>query len=307
MAEQDRPLAENTIARIIEVASQSYERLPVLEVIFERFSLLLAPALKAHTGVITSVSVERFDYMTCDSALADMPTPSFVVVASVSPGDGKFGMVIDPELLFANLQIMLGGRDAQYQSWQPRGFTMIEKRIGQQLCEVVIRELKSAFRQIGDIGFRLEGLESSPKGAMIAPPESACIRVQLRIAFEGQNGKITFVLPNTSLDKMRPLLSQKFLGSQIGGEDTWRDMLQESVREANMTLSTVVGGIETNLAELLQWKPGTIIPLDVLIGEEARVVCGNEVIFKGVVGCRRKNGLAVRVTQDLRKTTKKVS
>ena len=45
----------SVIEQIIRVAALSYDRLPVMEVIFERYALILAPALKIYTTVPVDV------------------------------------------------------------------------------------------------------------------------------------------------------------------------------------------------------------------------------------------------------------
>ena len=54
---------------IIQRAKRSYERLPILEVILERFALAVGPALKHYIGAICEARIDNIEYMPVGEAL----------------------------------------------------------------------------------------------------------------------------------------------------------------------------------------------------------------------------------------------
>ena len=86
---------------IVERAKLSYARLPMLEVVFDRFSLSLAQTLKSYLGAMAEVSLGGIDYLSCQDALKDQPDPSLISVTTAEEWGGSLGEVahIDVELL----------------------------------------------------------------------------------------------------------------------------------------------------------------------------------------------------------------
>lgn len=291
----DGPIEE----QIIRMASLNYERLPMLEAIFDRFALSLGAILKTYTGTLSEVSLESFDYMAVGPALDSLGGPSLLLVTEASPWDGRLALSIDPPLLFTTLEIMLGGRSVQAKNWTPRSFTAIEKRLGQKLGEVVLAELVSAFDHVDKVKFNVSHLESSPQNAVLAPPTSASVKIVLKVDFEGRGGSLCFIIPDATLEAVRPQLAQSFFGGQLGGDNGWRSLLTQSIQETDVTVTAVLHEFEANLRDVLEWKPGQTIDLGIDMSQEVAVSCSGRTMFRAAVGRRKNGSVALRVTEDL--------
>ncbi len=286
---------------IIRVASESYERLPTLEVIFDRFALSLATALKKYTSAMTEVDLVSVDYMPCGAALESLASPSLLAITGATPWDGQLALAVDPELLFTTLEIMLGGRSAPVKQWTPRSFTAIEKRLGQRLCEAVLKDLSEAFAPFDKVEFAVANLESIPANAVLAPALSACVRIVMNVRFEGRGGALSFVIPNATIEKTRPLLARSFLGGQIGGDSSWRNQLTKSIRGTDVAVIAVLHELKANLRDVLDWAPGQVLDLGIDMTHEVTVSCSGKKMFRAAMGRRKNGSVALRVTEELSK------
>lgn len=161
---------------IVERARLSYARLPMLEVVFDRFSLSLAQTLKSYLGAMADVSLDGIDYLSCQDALKDQPDPSLISVTTVPEWNGTIAAIMTPELLFGIIEITFGGRTVATGEKKTRNFTSIEKRIGENFVAAVQRDLANAFAKVTPVTFEISHLETNPKALLLAPPASACVR-----------------------------------------------------------------------------------------------------------------------------------
>ncbi|PHP27907.1 flagellar motor switch protein FliM [Limimaricola cinnabarinus] len=285
--------------QIIQMASLSYERLPLLEAIFDRFALALGSAFKSYTTMPSEAVLTSFDYLLCGAALEGIGAPTLTAVARAEPWDGRIGLAMSPDLLFSVLEVMLGGRSGDSRPWTPRSFTAIERRFGQRLAELVLGELEPAFEPVGGVRFRVDHLESAPTNAVLAPPHAAAVRITLKVSFEGRGGTLDFVIPDSALDTVRPMLSQSFPGGELAGDSGWREAVGRSIEGSEARITAVLHEMRIGLRTVLDWAPGDVIDLGVDMDHEATVSCNGQAMFRAAMGRRKNGAVALRVTDDL--------
>ncbi|SDG92351.1 flagellar motor switch protein FliM [Alloyangia pacifica] len=284
---------------IVERAKRSYARLPMLEVVFDRFALSLAQVLKAYLGAMVDVSLDKVDYLTCQDAIDSLSEPSLIGVTEAAEWSGTIAAALRPELLYSILEITFGGRTVPESPRAPRSFTSIEKRIGKAFCEETLKELSVAFEKVTPVSFEISHLETNPKALLLAPPTSSCARAVLRINIEDRIGEMVFLLPTTALDAVSDVLSQNFTGGQLGGDTGWRMKLTDKLGTTNIPVAAVLGEARISLREVLSWVPGQVLDLGVQIDDPVTLCVTGKHIARAEVG-RRKNGkIALKVSEKL--------
>ena len=292
---------------IIRVAQSSYERLPLFEVVMGRVVQALGPALRAALGVQADVDLRSVDYMACGDALATAPDPGLIALATATPWDGTLAVTVDPALLFAALEIMLGASDgddaadtAQQSpdeaAWTPRAFTTIEKRLGAQLVGLALREVAAAFAPLDKVSFKAGAIESGPRDILFTSASAGCARVTIRITLEGRGGQLCLIVPHRTLDAVRPLLAQPALTGQLGGDPGWRAQLEQSLSHAPVTLTAVLHEQALPLSDVLGWTPGQVLDLGIDASHEVTVSSGGRDMFRAAIGRRKNGSVALRVT-----------
>ncbi len=284
---------------IVERAKRSYARLPLLEVVLDRFALSLSQSLKTYLGSVVDVTLTKMDYLTCQDAIDSLPEPSLIGVTEAVEWSGTIGAALRPELLFSILEITFGGRTVPESPQSTRNFTGIEKRIGKAFCERTLSELSLAFEKVTPVRFEISHLETNPKALMLGPPTSACARAILEIRIEDRVGEMVFLLPTTALDAVGDILSQQFTGGQLGGDSGWRKKLTEKLGTTNIPVSAVLGETKLSLREVLSWTPGQVLELGMQVDDPVTLSVIGKTIARAEVG-RRKNGkIALKVSEKL--------
>lgn len=289
----------SVVEQIIRVAALSYDRLPVMEVIFERYALILASALKVYTAVPVDVVPEGVDYMTTGEALEGLDQLSFVTIANAISAEGQIGVVMNTDLLFNNLEIMLGGGRFDPGPVDKRSFTMIEKRLGTRFCEIALNGLSEAIGQFCEMRFQVDSLESNPRNAMLAPLTTPCIKVVYRVKLGERDGTMSFIVPNTALEKSPALTSQNFLAGRHNPEPGGARAVATALRGADVSLTAVLRSLEMPLSAVLNMRSGDTIRLDIDSSEEAAVYCSNQSMFRAAIGQRKSSHLAAKVSSEV--------
>lgn len=285
--------------QIIQMSMLNYEPLPMLEVIAERLVLSLTSSLKNFTAALVEVSLTKFEYMAYADAMQALPPQGLIAVCHADPWDGGLLMSMDGRFLFAALELMLGGQPKRSAAkLAPRSFTSIERRLGQRLAEVMLSDLREGFCQITEVHFAVERMESNAHFATVAQPNSASVRIQLEVSFEGSRGSVGLVIPYGTLDPIRPLLTKVFYGERLGDE-TWRKHLSDRIENTTVTLTALLHERRFAMTEVLNWQVGDTVDLMLEADHPTTMMLSGLPMFRGVMGKKQNGSTAVRITEDL--------
>ncbi|MCG8435784.1 MAG: FliM/FliN family flagellar motor switch protein, partial [Gammaproteobacteria bacterium] len=85
------------------------------------------------------------------------------------------------------------------------------------------------------------------------------------------------------------------------GGDSWRSVLGDQLNEAEVELNTVLTRKLVNLKDLLNIRPGDVIPVD--LPDEVFVYASGVPVFKGVFG-KSRGFNAVKMTEPVYPTAR---
>jgi flagellar motor switch protein FliM len=158
--------------------------------------------------------------------------------------------------------------------------------------------LSEAFAPLSPVRFKFERLEVNPRFAMISRSSNAAVLVRLRIDMDSRGGELQLMLPYATLEPVRDLLLQQFMGEKFGRDSIWETHLAEELRQTGVALDVVLDEQTMALSDVLRLQVGDQILLNVGPGAPVRLRCGETSLFEGLVG-RRNDRLAVRIENVL--------
>ena len=98
------------IQAIVESAMVSYERLPMLEIVFDRLLRMMSTSLRNLTSDNVEVSLDSITSIRFEDYLATIPMPAMLSVFKAEEWDNYGLMVVDPGLIYSIVDVLLGGR-----------------------------------------------------------------------------------------------------------------------------------------------------------------------------------------------------
>ena len=297
----DGPAGEEKsgIERIISSGLVSYERLPMLEIVFDRLVRLMSTTLRNFTQDNVEVSIDGIVSLRFGDYLNSIPLPAMLAVVKAEEWDNYGLLVVDSAMIYSIVDVLLGGRrGTAAMRIEGRPYTTIERALVERLIEVVLHDLSLAFEPLCPVNFRFERLEVNPRFVAISRLSNAAVLVRLRVDMEDRGGRIELLLPYATLEPVRELLLQQFMGEKFGRDSIWETHLAEELRHTEVALDVVLDEQTLPLSTITALRPGDRLALSVSPGAPVRLRCGEVAMFEGALG-RRENRLAVRVDRDL--------
>jgi flagellar motor switch protein FliM len=298
----DIRLTENSgIRAIIESGVVSYERLPMLEIIFDRLVRLTTSSLRQFTSDNVEVSLDRITSVRFGDYLNSIPLPAILAVFRAEEWE-NFGLIaVDSNLIYSIIDVLLGGRRAPSSvRIEGRPYTSIETSMVRRLVEVILADAEQAFGPVSPVRFTVDRLETNPRFAVISRPANAAILVRLRVDMEDRGGAVELLLPYATIEPIRDVLLQMFMGEKFGRDPIWEGHLATEIGQAEIAVDVVLYEAKLPLKRMMALEVGDTLDLD--LGPEAAVTvrCGDVAMTEGRMG-RVGDRVAVRVMKPLRK------
>jgi flagellar motor switch protein FliM len=289
------------IRAIIDSALVSYERLPMLEVVFDRLVRMMSTSLRNFTSDNVEVSIDNITSIRFGDYLNSIPLPAMLSVFKADEWDNYGLLTIDSALIYSIVDVLLGGRrGTAAMRIEGRPYTTIERNLVERLVAVVLSDLSGAFDPLSPVTFRFDRLETNPRFATIGRPANAAVLARLRVDMEDRGGRLEVLLPYATLEPVREILLQGFLGEKFGRDSIWEAHLAGELWQTTVPIQAILDTVEMSLRDVLQWNIGTRIPLTATTESDVRLVCGDLQMFVGRMG-RKAGNIAVRVTEKIEK------
>jgi flagellar motor switch protein FliM len=287
--------------KIISSGLVSYERLPMLEIVFDRLVRIMSTSLRNFTSDNVEVGIDNILSLRFGDYLNSIPLPAMLAVFKADEWDNYGLMVVDSAMIYSIVDVLLGGRRgtaAMRIEGQP--YTTIERTLVERLIQVVLADLSASFDPLCPVTFRFERLEVNPRFATISRLSNAAVLARLRIDMEDRGGRLELLLPYATLEPVRELLLQQFMGEKFGRDSIWETHLAEELWNTEVELDVVLDEQTMRLSDVMALQPGSRIVLNTALGAPVMVRCGAVTLFEGRVG-RRKSRIAVRIERDLQR------
>jgi flagellar motor switch protein FliM len=293
------------IRAIINSALVSYERLPMLEIVFDRLVRLMTTSLRNFTSDNVEVSLDNISSIRFGDYLNSIPLPAILAVFRAEELDNYGLLTVDSNLIYSIVDVLLGGRrGTAAMRIEGRPYTTIERVLVQRMIEVVLHDLKSAFEPLHPVGFSLDRLETNPRFAAIARPANAAILVKLRIDMEDRGGRIELLLPYATLEPIRKMLLQQFMGEKFGRDNIWEGHLATELWTTQMEVRAVLDEQQLPLSKVLNLQIGDTMMLNATPDSLVELRAGAIPLTRGRMG-RRNHSIAIRAEAPLTPAAKK--
>ena len=297
--EDDESDENSGIRAIINSAMVSYERLPMLEVVFDRLVRLLTTSLRNFTSDNVEVSLDAITSIRFGDYLNSIPLPAILAVFRAKQLDNFGLLTVDSNLIYSIVDVLLGGRRGTVaMRIEGRPYTTIERSLVTRLVEVILTDAKQAFAPLTDVDFELDRIETNPRFAAIARPANAAILVKLRIDMEDRGGRAELLMPYATLEPIRKMLLQNFMGEKFGRDNIWESHLASELWAAKIDIQAVLDEMQVPLKRMLDLNVGDTIFLNATPDSKVEVKCGDIRLTDGRVG-RIGQKVAVRIESPI--------
>ncbi|OUR75723.1 flagellar motor switch protein FliM [Alphaproteobacteria bacterium 46_93_T64] len=288
------------IKAIINSALVNYERLPMLEVVFDRLVRMMTTSLRNFTSDNVEVSLDNITSIRFGDYLNSIPLPAILSVFRAEEWDNYGLIMVDSSLIYSIVDVLLGGRrGTAAMRIEGRPYTTIERNLVERMVSVILTDMCAAFEPLSPVNFTQERVETNPRFATIARPANAAILIKLRIDMEDRGGRLELLLPYATLEPVRELLLQMFMGEKFGRDSIWENHLATELWATEVEIQAVLDEQEMPLNEILSLEVGDTVMLNASPTSPVVLRCGGIGMVSGKMG-RSGQNIAVKVDKTLR-------
>ena len=294
--DDDEAMGETSgVMALINSAMVNYERLPMLDIVFDRLVRLMSTSLRNLTTDNVEVSLDQVSTVRFGDYMNSIPLPAMLSVFKAEEWDNNGLLVTDSALIYSIVDVLLGGRKGTPAiRVEGRPYTTIETKLVEKMIQVTLGDLSSAFDPLSPVSFSLDRMETNPRFATISQSGNACVLARLRVDMGDRGGRAEVLIPYATLEPIRELLLQMFMGEKFGRDSIWETHLTHELYKTDIQLQAILGELVLPLGDMLNWKKGSRVMFQTTTGDDLELRCGHFPMFKGPVGQKQGN-IAVRV------------
>jgi len=257
--------APSTGVRDYDLASQERivrGRMPTMEVINERFARNIRIGLfnfirKSPEVAIGGIKVQKFS-----AFLREIVVPTNFNIMNVKPLRGSGLIVCDPSLVFAVIDALFGGVGKYHTRIEGRDFSPTELRVIYRLVETICTEYKKAWMGIYPVELEYQRSEMQPQFASIATPSEIVVATNFTLEIGDTTGSVHFCIPYSTLEPIRDTLFSTIQGDSTEPDRRWVNLLKNQIQSAEVQLVAELAHAGATVEQLLSFKPGDFIELD---------------------------------------------
>ena len=117
---------------------------------------------------------------------------------------------------------------------------------------------------------------------------------------EDRGGRLELLLPYATLEPVRELLLQMFMGEKFGRDSIWETHLAEELWMTDVDLEAVVDQQIMPLSDIFDLKIGSRIMFSATPDSLVSLRCGDVPMYSGKMG-RKGNQIAIRIEDRIEK------
>ena len=272
-------------------------RMPTLEMINERFARYTRVSMFNLLRRSADVAVGGVQVMKFGEYVHSLYVPTSLNLVKMKPLRGTALFILDAKLVFKLVDNFFGG-DGRHAKIEGREFTPTEMRVIQLLLKQTFTDLVEAWAPVMDVGFEYLDSEVNPAMANIVSPTEVIVVSSFHIELDGGGGDFHVAMPYSMLEPIRELLDAGVQSDKGDTDVRWSKALRDEIMDVKVELKAKLLETELSLRELMELRPGDIIPVE--MPENLLVFVEDLPTFHAKMG-RTKENVALKITDKIKR------
>jgi len=237
-------------------------RMPTMEVINERFARNIRVGVFNLIRKSPEVSIGGIKVQKYSAFLREIVVPTNFNIVTVKPLRGSALVVCDPNLVFAVIDALFGGAGKYHTRIEGREFSPTEQRVILRLLQTISHEYAKAWTGIYPLELEFQRAEMQPQFANIASPSEMVVTTSFMLEIGDSSGTLSLCFPYSTLEPIRDVLYSTSQGDAGEPDRRWVQLLKNEIQSAEVELVATLATAPATVEQLLSFKPGDFIELD---------------------------------------------
>ena len=278
-------------------------RMPILEIIYERFIRSFRVSLSNSLRKISTISIISTDLLKFGEFVNTLPIPSCMCIMRFNELRGPALLVFESELTYAIIDSYFGGTDRPFNKMEGKEFTQIELSFMKKVMDMAINDLEEAWAPVHRIDAQYLRTEINPQFVGVVPPSDIVIATTLEIEFESASGTVMIVFPYSTIEPIKQKLSSNFQTDHDMADSIWIKAMNRHIMNTKTSLVVKLGETDMTIGDLITLSKNDIIPLNQEASGEVTIDVEGISKFKCLMGAY-KGSRSVQITSFFEKKEK---
>jgi flagellar motor switch protein FliM len=234
--------------------------LPGLEIVNTRFARLWQLSLLTLIGPSVEILIELPKIQSYAAVLGEMNAHSHCSLVNLPPLQGQGLLALEPNLIFAMIDLMYGGSGQPQPRWLAQDFSVTSRPGIERLLAMLSKDYSQAWTGIFPLQAAIAQTHLNPQVAHIATPDEMVVNTTFLLQIGEVTGRLQLVLSMDALAPAHETLCAKTHGDFIEVDTWWGPHLAASLQAVDLTLTVQAGQCNVTVAQLLALKSGDFIP-----------------------------------------------
>ncbi|WP_110929423.1 flagellar motor switch protein FliM [Bacillus massiliglaciei] len=239
----------------------SKDQIRSLTRIHENFARLLTTYFSAQLRTYIQISVASADQIPYEEFVRSIPKMTILNVFEVPPLDGHIIIEVNPNIAYAMMDRVLGGRGVSVNKVE--NLTEIETKIMSNLFEKAFENIQEAWSAIIDIDPVMTDFEINPQFLQLVSPNDTVVVISLNTQVGETTGMLNICIPHVVLESIIPKLSAHYWMQTAQKERLPEEveLLEKRIKKTKLPIMAELGRTDISIEDFLQLGAGDVIDL----------------------------------------------
>ena len=248
--------------RLLDAAGIPVDRLPMLNVVFDRMVTLCAESFRYLTSTPPMFTLKGIKSQRFAEILEPRADHVALAVFQAPAWDSRILVGVDHDLVFTFTEALFGGDGTEPAPGEDRALSNIELHVAQMVFEHLVKAMQSAFSSVVETSFRFERLETKVEFAGIAPRANFALLGALEMRMVDRTGELFVVIPQTALNSIRQSLGRDAASDAAKNDPRWSKQIRSEVSRTEVTVQAVIEETQFCLGDIADFHVGQILKLE---------------------------------------------
>jgi len=160
------------------------------------------------------------------------------------------------------IDALFGGAGKYHTRIEGREFSPTEQRVILRLLQTIMNEYRKAWTGVYPLELEYQRSEMQPQFANIASPSEMVVTTTFTLEIGDTSGSVNLCFPYSTLEPIRDILYSTSQGDAGEPDRRWLQLLKSEIQSAEVELVATLATAPATVEQLLSFKPGDFIELD---------------------------------------------
>ncbi len=265
--------------RLLDGAGISVDRMPMLNVIFERMAAQCTDLMRQLSSSPALFMVESIVTERIGDVLDDYENNVVIGVIYVQAWDQRLLIGLQHDLVFALAEVLFGGDGGEAPAAEKRQLSNIELRLAKKAFDLFAQALQMSFAAVCETVFKLDRIETRLDFVAIAPRTAFGVRARLNLRILGRESELFVLIPQISLNSIRQDLVRDLSTDMSVRDPRWTKQIQSEIGQTEISIRGVIEERNFSLEDIASMQIGHVLTLQATAKTRVKLECNTEPLF----------------------------